>query len=591
MIRRWAQSIFVKFSAAFIVVGLIPLIALSFFAVHTYTNFVERHTINNTEQMLNYLGLSLDDTFKAYNELTKLMYFGNSDGEISELDRIVKQKGQDWVVQRQMEDYLQRLLLSDRFIRNIFFVRASDGKLFYQSRGTSVLRTTLLPINEWMKPLRSEPKQLAIIPTHPQSYFAGNNLPVVTLGRNLIDTSGSIHDDEIAILGTLFMDIDIRMFKEMTSELSLNEEDKLYFLDRDRNVFYTNIAGFHYPGKAAPITNDDTLVLAEPVAFFGGSVTLVLSEKALYRELTQTQFTVWVAIALCSLALIAMSTLFSRKLSRPILGIMKEMSKVESGNLQTKIPVTSKDEIGRLAHGFNRMVERLSSFIEVAYVAELKRKQTELNALKSQIRPHYLYNTLEVIRMNAVANDDAEVGEMIRSLSKQLQYVIDYGEEWVSLERELGHLADYFFIIHVRYEGRIELRVSIQEGIDMQWPVLKLSLQPIVENAIQHGIRPKGGRGVVQVSVETAEDALSVTIFDDGIGMDTETMGRVVRTMNDRTSSVKSVGMRNVQERMKSVCGERYGIEISSQPYVGTSVRLLFPLKGGGDPDSSRIGG
>ena len=115
------------------------------------------------------------------------------------------------------------------------------------------------------------------------------------------------------------------------------------------------------------------------------------------------------------------------------------------------------------------MIERLKLFINEAYVSEIKRKQAELGALKSQIRPHYLYNTLEVIRMSAVANDDDQVADMIHALSNQLKYVIDYGEEWVTVRQELDHLRDYFHLINVRFDGRIKLEIEMR-GDDLGHP-------------------------------------------------------------------------------------------------------------------------
>lgn len=125
--------------------------------------------------------------------------------------------------------------------------------------------------------------------------------------------------------------------------------------------------------------------------------------------------------------------------------------------------------MGRLANGFNRMVERLKEFINEAYINEIKRKQAELNALKSQIRPHYLYNTLEVIRMSALANGDRKVADMIHSLSDQLQYVIDYGDESVKLEQELEHLRHYFHLIEVRFDNQISLQVELRQPCGLRY--------------------------------------------------------------------------------------------------------------------------
>lgn len=280
---------------------------------------------------------------------------------------------------------------------------------------------------------------------------------------------------------------------------------------------------------------------------------------------------------ICAIAMIIMGVWFSRRLAAPIRNLIKQMAIVESGNLDTQMVVNSNDEMGRLSHGFNRMVERLQAYIDEAYVAQIKQKQTELNALKSQIRPHYLYNTLEVIRMNAVDKDNDEVADMILSLSNQLKYVIDYGEDRVSIRQELEHLRDYFYIISVRYENKFELVVDLSPEVDLNWYILKLSLQPIVENAIQHGLRSQG-RGTVGLTIEKKDEMLLVTIYDDGIGMSKEKVQQLAETLEEPSSPSKNVGLKNVHERIRTVYGAEYGVSISSREHIGTSILLLLPI-------------
>jgi two-component system sensor histidine kinase YesM len=318
-----------------------------------------------------------------------------------------------------------------------------------------------------------------------------------------------------------------------------------------------------------------------------------ISKSDLYEKLTSTRTAVLIAIGICSAVLIGMGVWFSRRLSKPIRSVIKQMVRVESGNLDMAPLPGGLDEIGRLSHGFNRMVDRLKTFIEEAYVAQIKQKQTELNALKSQIRPHYLYNTLEVIRMNAVASDADEVGDMILSLSKQLKYVIDYGEEGVAIRRELEHLHHYFSIIKVRFENRIELQCEIAEEVDLDGEILKLSLQPLVENAVQHGILPKGGKGTVRVTIDQAENRLVVTVYDDGVGIGPAELEELTAKLNAHESTSRSIGMKNVHERIKALYGLEYGLSIRSRQSLGTSVRMVLPIRQGGGEhgDSNSAGG
>lgn len=592
--KRWSHSLFVRFSTAFLFVGLIPLIALSIFSLRTFTSHVERNTLNNLEQMVYYMGYNLNNIFADYNEISKMMYLNTTDGSNLGTNQslTINVNENERINQMSIEDFLTTVLYSDAFIRNVFFVRSVDGKIYRQSRDNKAFIPEKLPLDDWLVPIRSDPQKLAVIPTHAEPYYSGSNMRAMTVGRNLIDTSGVLLKTP-KVVGTLFFDIDTGVFDELFRELNLGDQDELYVVDGQGYVYYSNRNDIG--GKVALDngSEDDQLTLSQDIPFLKGEVFVHISKSALYGNLTSTRTAVLIAILICSVVLVGMGVWFSKRLSNPIRDVIKEMVKVESGNLDVQSLKGGMDEVGRLSHGFNRMVERLRSFIDEAYVAEIKQKQTELNALKSQIRPHYLYNTLEVIRMNAVANDDNEVGDMILSLSKQLKYVIDYGEDWVTIRREIEHLNDYFNIIEVRYENRIELRYEIAGEVDPNWSILKLSLQPIVENAIQHGILPKGGKGSIRLTIETLDGHLVVTVYDDGIGMNADSLEKLMFRLNETAIASKNVGLKNVHDRIKTSCGPEYGLTISSREEVGTSVRMVLPIRQGGTEhgDSNVAGG
>jgi two-component system sensor histidine kinase YesM len=592
--RQLWSSVFIKFSGAFIVVGIIPLFALSLFSLQTFTGHVERYTVNNLKQMTMYMSFNLNNTFSQYNEITKLMYTSNVGSALSTLtNQTVHVNEHEQINQTPIQDFLKTIVNSDLNIRSAFFVREMDGKLYFETKQGTAFLADRLPINEWLIPLREKPTQLAIQLTHPSDYFFNSNTNVFTIGRTLIDISGPVTTNH-KVVGSLFIDVDSAVFDEMFNELNLGLNDELYVLDDHDHVYHSNKEELIRTKQIiSEQSTDERLVISEPLAFLNGRVILRISKQDLFEQLTTTRTAVYTAVAICALVLIVMGTWFSRRLATPIRGIIKHMTKVESGNLDTQVEKYGNDEIGRLAYGFNRMVERLNVFINEAYIAELGRKQAELNALKSQIRPHYLYNTLEVIRMNAVHNDDEEVADMILSLSNQLKYVLDYGEDWVSIESELAHLQDYFYIIGVRFENRIELKVDVAEHVDLQWHILKLSLQPIVENAVQHGIRPKGGKGTVMVTLETDDHHLLITIYDDGVGIDEDRLRIIHANIHDPKSSTKSIGLKNVHERIRTVCGDEYGLAINSREHIGTSIRLEYPIRKGEitNDDTGHTGG
>ncbi|MBD2872307.1 sensor histidine kinase [Paenibacillus sp. IB182493] len=586
---RW-NSVFVKFSAAFIIVGLIPLFALSYFSVQTFSGHVQRYTTDNLRQMVLYVSYNLNSAFNNYNEISMLMYTGRYDAFRSDSTdnqtRNVNELEQINAVP--IDTYLKMVMYSDRYINAAYFVRKMDGKLYYQAKENKVIMAEKLPVADWLAAMKDHPTDLLVYPTHADSYVFDSDERVITIGRNLIDTSGTL-TREPKIVGTLFFDVDVSLADPFLRELKLGGKDELYVVDGQNRLYFSNRELPSIRESDVRASDAGYLVLGEEIPFLDGEIVVKFASDELFRQLETTSTAVYVAIGICAFVLIVMGTWFSRKLAAPIRGLIRQMSKVESGNLDIQVEVKSNDEMGRLAHGFNRMVERLKAFINEAYVAEIKQKQTELNALKSQIRPHYLYNTLEVIRMNAVHSDAVEVGDMILSLSNQLKYVIDYGEELVAIRRELEHLKDYFYIIEVRFENRFELVCDIADTVNPDWPILKLSLQPIVENAIQHGLRPKG-KGTVKVSFETDGDKLAVTVYDDGIGMEKGELDRLNAALEDPGAPSKSVGLKNVHERIKSVCGEGYGVSVSSRKHIGTSVLLLFSIREGLPHDPSRAG-
>lgn len=577
--RKKFNSIFVKFAGSFILVGLIPLFTLSLFSVNTFTKYVERYTTGNLQQMVTYMSYNLNSTFNEYNELSKLMYTGKYETFIESYNQnqLHNVNELEQINNIPIHTFLKTLLYSDNYISSVYFIRAEDGKVYDQERFNRGMDEALLPHDQWIAQMRLEPSKVALFPTHSDSYYLSSNRRVFTIGRNLIDISGKV-TAEPRIAGTLFIDVDARLFEQFFKELNLQEQDQLYLLDGQGNVYFSIQGEADSPEETDVVKADHgMLVISEPIPFLNGSLTARIHRASLFQQLLSVRMTVFIAIALCALALIVTGTLFSRRLSAPILTLMRQMNKVESGNFNTHVEVSSNDELGRLSHSFNRMVDRLKTYIDEAYVAQIKQKQSELNALKSQIRPHFLYNTLEVIRMSAVDKDDHEVADMILSLSNQLKYVIDYGDEKVSIQSELDNIKDYFYIISVRYDQRFDLHCHVAPDVDINWPILKLSLQPIVENAIHHGLRQKG-RGSVGITVERCARNLVITIYDDGAGMGVDTLTRLNATLNDPHTASKNIGLKNVHERIKSVFGDEYGIVINSLEHIGTSIVLTFPL-------------
>ncbi|MGG1554784.1 cache domain-containing sensor histidine kinase [Paenibacillus ferrarius] len=578
---RLHKSIFAKFTLSFITVGLIPLLILSYISLRTFSGFMERYATNNYEQMLLFASRNVDDMFVKYNNISKLMYSYGVSGQYGQLGQAIAAQTRDKDLRLTMtiNDFLQTVLYTDRDLQSVFFV-LPDGAFQTMTKNNVALDYRYqFPRFEWRQQTQLNRSGLSFFPTHKQDYYLGETEPVMTFARNLTDVLGA-SKVEGDLVGTFYMDVGLGAFHDIFKQMVLNKRDTVYVVDEHGSILFSNqpdLIGKVYQEKAS----GDILHLQQEAPENHLQVIGEFYKKELFFKIDQLIQTITLVIGLCIVSLIAVAIWFSNRFSIPIRSITREMAKVESGNFDTKVTVQTADELGLLSHGFNKMVGRLKEYIDVVYVARIKQKQAELNALKSQIRPHYLYNTLEVIRMSAVAEDANEVGDMILSLSHQLKYVLDYGEETVTVRAEKANVEQYFQLMVIRYgEHRLGLDFRFDSEV-LDCAIPKLSLQPMVENAIYHGIMPKQGKGTIRITIEKfADHLLSLTVDDDGVGMNEEKLTAVRQKLADSSSldTGSSIGLINVHERVQALYGADFGVEINSSENIGTTVRLVIPL-------------
>lgn len=261
-------------------------------------------------------------------------------------------------------------------------------------------------------------------------------------------------------------------------------------------------------------------------------------------------------------------------LTKPIYELAHAMEDFGHGNLKAQSPVHTTDEIGMLSDTFNRMVTDMHRLYITAYEKELMRQSTELRALRMQINPHFLYNTLDTINWTARFSGADQVGDMACSLGNLLRYSLSPGDFTV-LAKEVASLGDYLEIQRVRYGDKMQVEVDVDESFG-NIDVPKLIIQPIVENAIVHGIEKKVEDGKIYIWAELDGDTdLLLHIDDDGVGMDEETArGLLLKQKSGDFRRSSHIGVYNVHRRLQMYYGDGYGVTIHSEVGVGTRVTL-----------------
>lgn len=279
--------------------------------------------------------------------------------------------------------------------------------------------------------------------------------------------------------------------------------------------------------------------------------------------------------AICIVMVLLVPVLVVTNFAKRTNKIIRFMRKVENGDLSARIQDEKEDELGQISRSFNDMLDELSRHIDSVYKAEIKQKHTELAALQARVNPHFLYNTLEVIRMRAVSQGAKDVGEMIYSLSVLFKsFVQPKGENTLKDELETSRL--YLELFRIRYKDKLSYEITCEQGLENR-RIMRMALQPIIENYVVHGLEPRRPDNHIRISISQVEGRIRIQAGDNGSGIEAGRLDAIRQSLDAVEETGESFGLRSVHERLKLLYGADFGLEITSTPGVGTIVTLEFP--------------
>ncbi|MDO5349665.1 MAG: sensor histidine kinase [Lachnospiraceae bacterium] len=275
-----------------------------------------------------------------------------------------------------------------------------------------------------------------------------------------------------------------------------------------------------------------------------------------------------------------LSTLFSRYLTLPIERLNHHLDTVATGNFTPNPEIESDDEIGWIGKRINRMSSHIQELLENRIQAEKEKKDLEIKMLQAQINPHFLYNTLDSIKWIAKMQHNNGIVQVVTALSSLLKNMAKGFNEKVTIQQELDFLNDYVIIEKIRYIELFDLEIELEDPSLAQARIVKLTLQPIVENAIFSGIEPSCNPGLIRIRIFTQDQTLYLTVTDNGVGISEENIQKMLTdTWRVTKSYMSGIGLPNVDRRLKLVYGEEYGLSITSEVGAYTTVTISLPLE------------
>lgn len=390
----------------------------------------------------------------------------------------------------------------------------------------------------------------------------------------------------ITPMGCLTIYYSMETFADIFKKDEMNRQLMTFVLDENNEVMYmTGNKSAKSIIESFPVEVKDRINILGHTYYVkqltgkNGYTYIGMIPKRALNKLTFVKGTMWILIGFSTMMAIMITYSFMRNYSARIDQINAAIHEVEKGNLNVRIQrFTQKDELTTISESFNSMLTELTSYIDRFYIANIKQREAELKALQSQINPHFLFNTLEVIRMTAVIEGSKTSSQMIYHLSQLFRYTLET-KELVPLHIELAHTNQYLQLMKLHHPDQLQVFIDIPVTIENMY-VQKLILQPIIENYMIHGFQKDRTDNWIKITARKVDQKVEIQVIDNGLGIPAAKLQEVQTHLESQESTMRSIGLKNVHQRLQLKYGQNYGLTLQSEADTETIVTINIPLEG-----------
>ena len=587
-IVRKIDNVSIKVKIMFVFIGLIlfPFSVASYFIYNSNIARIQQQTLYTSNQVFDQTIALIEYKIKSVMDTSNLVVLDqevipNINSRINIPSEQSLQQQYDGY--RKLKSFISSLLNNNDIYKITLFV---DDNFVYSNGDTEILGMKQLIQESYYPDLIKSSERLIWIATWPDP-GKGKDYSISAF-REIRDLK-SLRDT----IGWVKIDLKVDAITEIISKsLSTNNTESIIINSRNELISFAsnkNEIGIWGQKTYNQGKNNNTNGFPDwEVKYYGVDKEQFLAKS---MELTNTDWRFQVMIPYCDIVdsakksknemiIVILSTsfvgliltyIFSSAFSKKIRMFVKDMKKAEVGEFDIETSYCSNDEIGQLRRNFNTMLTKIDMLIDEKYKLGKEKKNAELKALQAQINPHFLYNILEMINSISIEKNVPEISDIVQSLAKYYRLCLSRGEDIVKLKDEIEHIRTYIKIQNKRFMNAVDFEIEVNEEL-LQISIPKLTLQPLIENSINHGIMKKEGKqGKISVRIEKAEETLIIEIKDDGTGMSQEKLNNI---LVPKKSSSESYGVVNVNERLKLYYGENFGLSYQSRQGFGTSVKI-----------------
>ncbi len=578
MARRYGKmSIQMVISLSFTAVAVVGMVFMGLSLSWRFSAGAEMLVEDNSQRVLSQVNMNLDSYLRRMMRVSDTVYYRViKDADLAQDDLM---PGLELLYEENRDDLVSIALFN------------GEGELVAASPLSGLKASAVPQESLWFQAAMEKMENLHFSAPHIQNIFEDPDYRyqwVVSLSRYVqLTREGSTES------GVLLVDMSFAGIEQVCRDVELSNDGYLYLIDASGELIYhpkqqliyaglweeNNLAaaGYRDGVHGETFQNENRQVIVKTVGYTGWKLVGVVPREGLGGDVRQT-FLFGLSLLLFSVFLMAfLNFRISAHISDPIRRLEQAIKELEAGREDVEIPQEGCYEVQRLGHSISSMVSTMRHLMNDIIQQERQKRRSELEVLQSQINPHFLYNTLDSVIWMTEAGRYEEAIQMVTSLARLFRISLSRGRSVIPLADELEHARNYMNIQQIRYKNKFTTQITAQPETEGLF-TLKLIVQPILENAIYHGMTCAEGDGIISVTARREGDDLLIEVTDNGIGMRPEVAASLLDDDRpDVRTTGSGIGVRNVHQRIRLTFGPEYGLTILSEPDEGTTVRIRLP--------------
>jgi sensor histidine kinase YesM len=611
-IRRF--DIFKRLIISFLIVIIIPNSIIGIVSLTKFSKEMDRTISEFSYKTLYSLDASITERLKKYRELANnLCRDIELTDSLSKCEKLATEKPMNHLEQELYKVYKNKIgnllyLTSSSYsdIINIEIVSEQDEftQINFQNKAVGGKITDLDGFRStqyYKRALKTSNRPIWWDTTDDQSTYILSKYPTVNIGNYITVLKALPATASGKALGVIVINISIPLEDIFSYNNTYLQGGDLILISESGIIQYFNVSPFFVKLKAEnlsdilslgtdsvakKIAEKDYLITAVKSDLTGWTLCSVIPRNNLLENIYQMRTLIIQICLICILVAFLLSYVVTLSISRPLIKLKHSMEKVDESNIDIEYLDDMNDEVGILGHRFNSMIKRIQNLIRTVYEAELsskeemlKRKEAEFDALQMQINPHFLYNTLDIIRWQIMdeKNGESRGSHMLSSFADLLRLGTKRGSNLVSIGEEMEHVKAYIDVVQFDLEYQVDVTFKVKDELS-SYKLPKFTLQPLIENIIVHGFTHKKDIGEIVIEACKKDDDLYITVNDNGEGIPTDFLNELNQNINNPDVKTKSIGLKNVNARIKLYFGEQYGLEIKSIPGECTTAVIHIPV-------------